>query len=112
MLKRIKETGDIFFAMSDREWILDGANVHVSMIGFDDGSEKPRTLDGKVVDEIHSNLTAAADMTQAQLLKRKSGIQGNMQSRTFRHCEEDRNRMAEYSESSRQTKFGCSQAMG
>ena len=30
VLERIKETGDIFFAESDRDWILDGANVHVS----------------------------------------------------------------------------------
>ena len=30
VLKRIKDTGDIFFAESDRDWILDGANVHVS----------------------------------------------------------------------------------
>src|SRR6266705_3096390 len=33
-LKRIKETGDIFFAISDKPLILDGANVHVSMIAF------------------------------------------------------------------------------
>ena len=39
VLKRIKESGDIFFAESDRPWILDGANVHVSMVGFDDGIE-------------------------------------------------------------------------
>ena len=37
-LKRIKESGDIFFAESDREWILDGATVHISMVGFDGGS--------------------------------------------------------------------------
>ena len=47
VLKRIKETGDIFFAESDRDWILAGANVHVSMIGFDEGSEKMKALDGK-----------------------------------------------------------------
>jgi REP element-mobilizing transposase RayT len=34
VLKRIKESGDIFFAISDRDWILDGANVHISMVGF------------------------------------------------------------------------------
>ena len=45
MLKRIKESGDIFFAVSDRNWILDGANVHVLMVGFDKG-ETERTLDG------------------------------------------------------------------
>ena len=38
-LERIKETGEIFFAESDRDWILDGATVHVSMVGFDDGEE-------------------------------------------------------------------------
>ena len=27
VLKRIKETGDIFFAVSDRDWLLDGATV-------------------------------------------------------------------------------------
>ena len=57
-LKRIKETGDIFFAMSDREWILAGANVHVSMIGFDDGIETMRHLDGKAVGTINSNSPA------------------------------------------------------
>ncbi|MCI0685367.1 MAG: hypothetical protein L0Y71_24980 [Gemmataceae bacterium] len=29
VLKRIKETGDIYFGVSDRDWILDGANVHI-----------------------------------------------------------------------------------
>ncbi len=36
VLKRIKESGGIFGG-DDRSWILDGANVHVSMVGFDDG---------------------------------------------------------------------------
>src|SRR5947199_407978 len=35
-LKRIKDSGDIFFAESDRPWVLDGANVHVTMVGFED----------------------------------------------------------------------------
>jgi REP element-mobilizing transposase RayT len=34
VLERIKQTGEIFMAWSDRDWILDGANVHVSIIGF------------------------------------------------------------------------------
>ena len=50
VLERIKETGDIFFAESDRDWVLDGANVHVSMVGFDDGEQTRRILDGKPVD--------------------------------------------------------------
>jgi hypothetical protein len=67
VLKRIKETGGIFWAESDRPWILDGANVHVSMVGFDNGTEKTHLLDGKAVDTINSNLSAAAaDITQAR----------------------------------------------
>src|SRR5438552_12970872 len=69
VLKRIKQSGDIFFAISDREWILDGAAVHVSMIGFDDASEKSRISDGKSVTDINSNLTATgADTTTAHQL--------------------------------------------
>jgi hypothetical protein len=74
VLKRIKKSGDIFFAISDRDWILDGSNVHVSMIGFDDGSETMRALDGNAVTEIHSNLTARVDVTQAQPLKENDEI--------------------------------------
>ncbi len=35
ILKRIKDSAHIFFAISDRDWILDGANVHISMVGFE-----------------------------------------------------------------------------
>ena len=69
VLKRIKDTGDIFFAESDRNWILAGANVHVSMIGFDDGSETLRSLNGKLEKVINPNLTATADVTTAKELK-------------------------------------------
>ena len=57
VLKRIKNSGDIFFAESDREWVLAGANVHVSMVGFDIGSEESRILDGELVVNINANLT-------------------------------------------------------
>ena len=74
VLKRIKQTGEIFFAVSDRDWILDGANVHVSMVGFDDGSDPQRTLDGRAVSTINANLTAATDMTQARQLTENHAI--------------------------------------
>jgi hypothetical protein len=75
VLKRIKETGDIFFAVSDREWVLNGANVHISMVGFDDGSETSRQLDGAVVSQIHSNLSSqAGDTTLAQRLPSMADI--------------------------------------
>jgi type II restriction/modification system DNA methylase subunit YeeA len=75
VLKRIKETGDIFFAESSRDWILAGAAVNVSMIGFDDGSEKTHTLDGKAVPVIHPNLTAnTADVAAATSLQANARI--------------------------------------
>jgi hypothetical protein len=68
VLRRIKKTGDIFFAVSDRDWILDGANVHVSMVGLDGGTEQTRTLDGAPATRINANLTAAVDITVAKRL--------------------------------------------
>jgi hypothetical protein len=74
VLKRIKLTGDIFFAQSDREWILAGANVHVSMIGFDDGLEKNRLLDGRQVMSINPNLSTEANITTSVVLTRNTKI--------------------------------------
>ena len=74
VLKNIQKTGSIFFAESDRPWVLDGANVHVSMVGFDDGSEKHRVLNGKPVVVINSNLTATADTTKALRLRSNEDI--------------------------------------
>ena len=74
MLEQIKQSGDIFWAQSDREWVLEGANVRVSMIGFDDGTEKTRILDGLHVPRINADLTAALDGTSAKILKENSGI--------------------------------------
>ena len=42
VLTRIKKTGEIFFAISDRDWVQEGVNAHVSMVGFDCGEEKSR----------------------------------------------------------------------
>src|SRR5690606_34723235 len=74
VLKRIKQTGDIFLAWSDRPWILEGAAVRVSMVGFDGGSEKVRTLDGTTVETINPDLTAAVDITTANLLAENANI--------------------------------------
>ncbi|MCI0334481.1 MAG: class I SAM-dependent DNA methyltransferase [Planctomycetes bacterium] len=73
-LDRIKHSGNVFFAVSDRDWILDGANVHVSMVGFDDGTETTRTLDGKPAVEIHTNLGGGADITRAARLRENDGL--------------------------------------
>jgi len=69
VLQRIKEKGDIFFAESDRDWILDGATVHVSMVGFDNGTESHRVLDSHTVPSINANLTSVADVTAARRLR-------------------------------------------
>ncbi|HWE86574.1 MAG TPA: DNA methyltransferase [Terracidiphilus sp.] len=74
VLNRIRNTGDIFFAVSDRRWMLDGAMVHISMIGFDDGSEADRELDGRRVPRINSNLTAGDDTTRAVALSENSNL--------------------------------------
>jgi type II restriction/modification system DNA methylase subunit YeeA len=74
VLEQIRESGDIFFAVSDRDWILDGANVHVSMIGFDNGTETDRVLDGKELPEINADLTGGLDITKARILEGNQGI--------------------------------------
>lgn len=74
VLKRIKQTGDIFFAESDRNWILDGAAVHISMVGFDAGVEKQKMLDGQAVDDINANLSSTADVTQARVLDENRNV--------------------------------------
>ena len=74
-LDRIADTGAIFWAQSDREWTLDGAAVQVSMVGFDDGSETDRELDGLQVPEIYANLrSGATDVTRARRLAEHTGI--------------------------------------
>ena len=75
VLNRIAETGAIFWAQSDREWTLDGAAVQVSMVGFDDGSETNRELDGLEVSEIFTNLRSGeTDVTKARRLAENLGI--------------------------------------
>ncbi|AHY46604.1 Methyltransferase domain [Rubrobacter radiotolerans] len=74
VLKRIKETSDIFFAESDREWILDGAAVRVSMVGFDDGTQQERVLDGLPVERINSDLTGSLDLTEAARLPENADL--------------------------------------
>jgi hypothetical protein len=74
VLKRIKDTGDIFFAESDRDWILAGANVHVSMVGFDNGAEKSRVLNCKTVKEISPQLDAESKTHTATIIQANTGI--------------------------------------
>ena len=85
VLQRIKQTGDIFEAWADRPWTLDGATVHVSIVGFDGGNETSRQLNGETVGSINSNLTSGVDLTKAHRLKANFGaaFQGNIKSGPF-----------------------------
>jgi type II restriction/modification system DNA methylase subunit YeeA len=74
VLERIKATGDIFIAWSDKKWLLDGAAVHVSLIGFDNGSQTERMLDGRSVKNINPDLTDKADTTTAFALKENANL--------------------------------------
>ena len=81
VLRRVKQSGDIFMAWSDQEWIAgnpDRAAVRVAIVAQDDGTEAARTLDGNPVAEIHADLSGAAggatDVTRAQRLAENSGV--------------------------------------
>jgi type II restriction/modification system DNA methylase subunit YeeA len=65
VLDEINKSGGIFMAWSDRPWILDGAAVRVSVIGFDSGIEKDKVLNGESVDNINPDLTSSFDLTHA-----------------------------------------------
>jgi hypothetical protein len=74
VLERIKATGDIFMGWSDRQWVLNGAAVHVSMVGFDRGEERTRTLDGEPVAEVNADLRTGVKSTTARRLAENRGI--------------------------------------
>lgn len=74
VLERVKETGDIFLAWADERWVVEGAAVHVSFVGYDDGSEQTRELNGHAVAAINSNLTAGIDLTRVHRLPENFGV--------------------------------------
>jgi hypothetical protein len=75
VLERINETGTIFFAVSDREWVLEGASVRIAMIGFTSkGDEESAVLDGQEVTGINADLTAGCDLTRKRALASNTGL--------------------------------------
>ena len=77
VLQRIKQSGDIFHVISDREWRSndpEAASVHISIICFDDGSQTLRILDGVQTSNINSDLTRGPDLTRAKRLVENAGI--------------------------------------
>ncbi len=65
ILERIIASGGIFMAWSDREWVNEGAAVRVSFLGFDNGSETVRSLDGQQVMAVNADLTGGANVANA-----------------------------------------------
>ena len=78
VLKKIKDSGDIYYAWSDLEWVVDGATVHISIVAQDDGTEQAKVLNGAPVATIHADLTGGAadkaDLTQARRLRENVGL--------------------------------------
>lgn len=74
VLEKIIESGSIFWAWSDRDWLLEGAVVHVAMIGFDNGKEASRTLDGKSVVSINPDLTTGINAGGAKPLNENRNL--------------------------------------
>jgi len=55
-------------------WILEGAAVRLSMVGFDNGDDRKKKLDGVSVNAINSDLTALTDVTNAIRLEENGNI--------------------------------------
>jgi type II restriction/modification system DNA methylase subunit YeeA len=74
VLKRIAESGNIFMAWSDRDWINEGAAVHISIVGFDGGEAQGQVLDGAPVEKIHPDLTSGINTTTAAQLAENASL--------------------------------------
>ena len=85
VLDEICKKHNIFYAWADRNWMLDGASVHVSIIGFDDGDEQSCRLDGKVEQSINSDLTSGIDLSVALEIteNRQIAYRGNQKGGAF-----------------------------
>lgn len=76
----------IRFAVSNTDWVVDGADVRVSLICLDAGSsDKPAVLDGHEVDSINPDLSTGTNLTVATPLSQnaKCSFQGVKQNGTF-----------------------------
>ena len=72
VLKRIKNTSEIFMAWSDEPWILEGAAVRVSIVAFGQ-HHHAKHLDGAVVADINADLTSGVDLAHATPLEQNAG---------------------------------------
>ena len=68
VLERISESGRIFFAYSDEEWVNDGAAVRISIVGQSGPSEPVFSLDDEPASHINPNLTSGPYVVGASQL--------------------------------------------
>ncbi|HVS51670.1 MAG TPA: DNA methyltransferase [Opitutaceae bacterium] len=73
--ERIKETGKIFFAVSDRDWFDAGTAIRICMVGFGgvETVDKP-VLDGHEVLEINADLTGGLNTTGKHYLHANANL--------------------------------------
>ena len=75
VLDRIARHGVIFDAWDDEKWVLEGAAVHVSLVCFSESAfEEKVRLDGRIVERINPDLSAAFDLTAVKPLAENAGI--------------------------------------
>ena len=73
-------------AVRNTEWVVDGANVRVSLIGLSkDPIHRSPRLDSEIVSKINPDLTTGLNLTEAARLKQCKGVcfQGVKQNGTF-----------------------------
>ena len=74
VLEPIADSGALMEAWADEPWVLDGAAVRVSMLGFGTGFTE-RRLEGRPAEQINADLTGTgADLTKASRLNENAGI--------------------------------------
>lgn len=88
VLRPVVEEGCIFNAWSDEEWTVEGAAVRVSLVCFSKDASTSPVLDGREVDEIFSDLTAArggVNLSSAKRLieNRDAAFQGTLKVGAF-----------------------------
>jgi hypothetical protein len=97
VLERIKESGDIFMAWSDNPWVLDGAAVRVSIVGFDSGVQETIYLNSLSVKNINPDLTANVNLAMASPLFENKDIcfYGSQEKASFGLTDEQARRILE-----------------
>lgn len=80
VLDRVVETGEIFNAWSDEDWVNEGASVRVSLVCFGPKCERRESrLDNVLVGRIHADLLAGASagsvsLSEARPLEKNDGV--------------------------------------